>query len=228
MEPITRTRSPQQVLNLFRHRYTAKSFDPNRVVSDEDMRVIVESGRLSPSSMGLEPWHFIIAKAGDLTEELTPHCWGVHPHPSHWVLLLGRNPRAFTNTGSDRDPYVGHLHCDIQGRDPSKVDARYQHVKHLLEEDLQLRGDAAVTGWVDRQVYLAMESMLLSAAMLGVDSTPVEGLKVEAVERILVERGLLDPTQFHFVALITFGYTDRAEHRPKTRRPWDEVVTEIP
>ena len=30
----------------------------HKKVSDEDFETILESGRLSPSSLGLEPWHF--------------------------------------------------------------------------------------------------------------------------------------------------------------------------
>lgn len=231
MKPIVRTRSAAEVVSLFESRYTAKSYDASRVVSEEDFNAILTAGRLAPSSMGMEPWQFIVATPGELTDEVQPHCWGVHPTPSHWVFLLGRNADAFlpslrTDVSVDAQvDYVRHMHCDIQGFEAETADARCQAVAKLVEQDLNLDTEESATGWVNRQVYLAMGSMLLAAAMLGVDSTPVEGLNAAAVEEVLVRHGLMDPTQTHFVALLTFGYTDRQEHRDKTRRPESEVVT---
>lgn len=42
-------------------RYSTKSFDPAKKISDEVMNSIKTLLRYSPSSVNIQPWHFIIA-----------------------------------------------------------------------------------------------------------------------------------------------------------------------
>ncbi|MDU0968826.1 MAG: nitroreductase family protein [Actinomycetaceae bacterium] len=222
--PLTRTATPEQVRAIWQNRYTAKDYDASRDVSKEDLDAILESAHLSASSMGMEPWHFLVLRRDTpLFDAVVAHCWGYHASPSHLVLLLGRDGQAFTT----RSDYVAHIHVDVQERDPEKLDARYDTLEHFLRADLGLTSDDAVNGWVDRQVYIALGSMLISSAMLGVDSTAVEGLTVSAVEDVLVRSGVLDRDEFHLVCALELGYTSREGHRDKTRRPLDEVVTRL-
>ncbi|WQD13101.1 MAG: nitroreductase family protein [Lawsonella clevelandensis] len=45
-------------------------------VSEEDFAAIIEAGRMSPSSMGFEPWHFVRINNRDLINEMLPYMWG--------------------------------------------------------------------------------------------------------------------------------------------------------
>ena len=49
-----------KVLSSYQWRLATKKFDPTKNVSDEDLEVILEAGRLAPSSYGLEPWRFLV------------------------------------------------------------------------------------------------------------------------------------------------------------------------
>ncbi len=44
----------KQILDAYNFRHATKEFDPNKKVSDSDFEFILETGRLSPSSLGLE------------------------------------------------------------------------------------------------------------------------------------------------------------------------------
>ena len=46
----------QQVLDAFHFRCATRYYDPERKISKEDFDYILELGRLSPSSVGSEPW----------------------------------------------------------------------------------------------------------------------------------------------------------------------------
>ncbi|EVJ31836.1 hypothetical protein U031_02080 [Staphylococcus aureus WAMC6071] len=50
----------QTIMDAFHFRHATKQFDPQKKVSKEDFETILESGRLSPSSLGLEPWKFVV------------------------------------------------------------------------------------------------------------------------------------------------------------------------
>lgn len=52
----------EQVLELFHQRSSTRYYDPAKKISDEDFECILECGRLSPSSVGSEPWKFLVFK----------------------------------------------------------------------------------------------------------------------------------------------------------------------
>lgn len=224
MEPIKRTMEPADLVEVFKKRYTCKSYDPQLSVSDDDMDALLEVARLSPSSMGLEPWHFLVYERGEKLDQFLPFCWGYRPEPSHVVAILARRYEHF-RPGSD---YVRHIHEDVQAMPADALEARYEKIEAFLHDHLGLKNEEwGVQGWADRQCYIALGNLMTGAALLGIDSTPIEGLEVEKVQQVMVEQGAFDPAEYHLVCLIAFGYTNREKHRPKTRRPKSEVVTYI-
>ena len=64
------------IIKTFHYRHACKQFDPTKVVSQENMRTILEAGRLSPSSFGLEPWKFLVVLNEDVKKKLYPIAWG--------------------------------------------------------------------------------------------------------------------------------------------------------
>lgn len=223
LPPLKPTLNAKQLVEVFQKRYTCKEYDPQRPVSAEDIDAILSVAHLSESSMGQEPWHFLVLENGPLLEEILPSCWGAHPGASHWVFLLSRQAQHF-EPGSE---YIQHIHTDVQGRDPEKVTERGQAIEKFFYHDLGLDGPAGVNAWIDRQVYIALGNMLSAAALLGVDATAIEGMVYADVERILLQHKLYDPEEYRLSCLVSFGYTSRDLHRPKTRRPLDEVVTRV-
>ena len=43
-------------------RYTTKEFDTTKKISESDMEQVKNLLRMSPSSVNLQPWHFIVAE----------------------------------------------------------------------------------------------------------------------------------------------------------------------
>ena len=66
--------------------------------------------------------------------------------------------------------------------------------------------------------------MMLTAAMLNIDSCAIGGLDTTAATKILVENDLLNTDKFQFTLACTFGYRVK-EATPKLRQPISEVVT---
>ena len=81
---------------------------------------ILETGRLSPSSLGLEPWRFVVIENEDLKEKLKPYSWGAQKQSaSRFVIILARK-----NVTADSE-YVQHI---IRGiKNTKKV--RFQQLK---------------------------------------------------------------------------------------------------
>ncbi|CRZ21355.1 Putative NAD(P)H nitroreductase [Kingella kingae] len=64
--------TPEQLLEVFRRRAATRAYDPNRTISDADFAAILECARLSPSSVGSEPWQFLVIQNSDLRAKLKP------------------------------------------------------------------------------------------------------------------------------------------------------------
>lgn len=83
----------EQFLEAMNFRHATKEYDENRKISDEDFYYILEAGRLSPSSLGSEPWKFLVIQDPVLREKMIPVAPGAAEKlkaASHIVILLAR------------------------------------------------------------------------------------------------------------------------------------------
>lgn len=213
----------EQVLQAYRFRHACKEFDPDRKISEADFAYILETGRLSPSSFGFEPWQFVVLQNADMRAKLLPVTWGAQktlPTASHFLLILSRRPSELMPDSE----YIASISAQVQEL-PQEVAAKKKEMYHrFLESDFALLGnDRAMFEWGCRQAYIALGNMMTSAAMIGIDSCPIEGFDKEQVERILEEEGILDRSRLGVACMAAFGYRVR-EPRAKTRRPVEQVV----
>ena len=206
---------------MFRH--ACKAFDPARAVPDEDFAAILEAGRLSPSSFGLEPWKFVVLQNRKLREKLRPAAWGARNSfdgASHFIVLLARR-RIDSLYSSD---YVDRIISQVQKTPSDAAAQRKARIEAFQKSDFRLtESDRAFFDWACKQTYIALANMLTAAAFLRVDSCPIEGFDRAEVERILSGEGILDTEHFGVSVMAGFGYRAK-EPRPKTRRPAEEVV----
>lgn len=83
--------SKEDIINVFQYRHATKEFDTNRKLSDDDIHFILRIANLSPSSFGIEPWHFVVVQKPELREALKPVVTGAPLRlntASHFVLGL--------------------------------------------------------------------------------------------------------------------------------------------
>ena len=211
-----------EVMDILNFRHACKEFDSTKKISSEDLEVIIEGGRLAPSSVGIEPWHFIIIENQELKDELAKVCFGGTkqiPTCSHFVIFLTRTPKE-VRSNSD---YINHLLKDVQHLPEdaaSKMKGFLKMVDDIVGDDRNMQA------YANEQTYIALSSMMLSAAMLKIDSCTIGGMDKKAVEKILVDRGLIDIDKFQVTVGCAFGYRVK-EAKPKLRQPIKEVVTMV-
>lgn len=83
----------EQALEIFKRRVSVRYYDPARKISAKDFAAILDFGRLSPSSVGCEPWQFVVVQNAALREKIKPFAWGMQASisdASHVVFLLAR------------------------------------------------------------------------------------------------------------------------------------------
>ncbi|WP_434580887.1 NAD(P)H-dependent oxidoreductase [Sulfurimonas sp. NW15] len=200
-------------MDAMNFRHACKIFDETKKISDEDMHFILECGRKSPSSFGMEAWKFLVITNEDLKAELRPACWNQVQITScsHLVVILAGIESL--------KPESGEVKKRFSRRDmPQESLNMYMdlYAKHL---EKTLSSDENIYCWSARQTYIAAANMMTGAAYTGIDSCPIEGFEKEKVEDILG----LDTKKFQVAMVLPFGY--RLNPQPKQiRLPFDEVV----
>lgn len=136
----------QEILDAFNFRFACKDFNPNKKISDEDFAFILETGRLSPSSFGFEPWKFIVVQNMELRERLKEYAPGVQhqlPTASHFVLLLSRKADDLM-PNSD---YINYISRDIQKLPETIIEMRNDFYKNFIEKDSGTNNAKNIFDW---------------------------------------------------------------------------------
>ena len=209
-------------LNAMNFRHACKVFDKNKKISEDDFNYILEVGRISPSSFGFEPWKFLVVQNEDLRAKLKEATWGAQgtlPTCSHFVIMLGRK---YDSIKYDSD-YVQHIMNDIQKLPTNIVKKKGEIFKQFQEKDFDLLDNKKLLfDWSGKQVYIALANMMTGAAMIGVDSCPIEGFDMGVTDNMLQKDFGIDTDEFGACVMVAFGYREN-EQPKKTRQNMNDI-----
>lgn len=211
----------EQFLEAMDFRHATKEYDENRKISDEDFNYILEAGRLSPSSLGSEPWKFLVVQSPELREKMmdaSPGAVEKLKTASHFVVILSR-----VDVRYDSEYLLDHMKT-VQHYPEDMVSTISGHYKMFQEGINVLDNERTLNDWSAKQTYIALGNMLTAAAMIGIDSTPMEGFNVVKLNALLSEEGLLENDVYSASVLAAFGYRKENPQRGKTRKPLDQLV----
>ena len=194
-------------------RHACKVFDAEKTIPDEEINYILETGRKSPSSFGMEAWKFLVITNSELKAKLRPACWDQEQITScsHLVIVL-----------------AGIESVKVESGLPEKRFARREMPQENLDFYLQLyadhlketlSSDDSIYAWTSKQTYIAAGNMMTAAAFIGIDSCPIEGFSKEQVETILE----LDTGRYQVAMLLPFGYRIN-EQSEQLRLPFEDVI----
>ncbi|WP_153731097.1 NAD(P)H-dependent oxidoreductase [Sporosarcina obsidiansis] len=218
---MEKERIKQQVLEAFHFRHATKLYDDTKKITDEDFQYILEAGRLSPSSLGSEPWKFLVVQDPSMRDKMMPYCPGAVEKlrtASHFVILL-----AHKGVRYDSDYLIGQMK-DIQQMPDEVIETVTGHYKNFQELNQILDNERTLVDWSMKQTYIALGNMMTAAALIGIDSTPMEGFNAVALGQLLANEGLLGNDEFTPSVLVAFGYRKEDPARPKARRLLNDVV----
>lgn len=210
--------TPEQLIATFNWRYATKVFDANRKLSDETWTTLQESLRLSPSSFGLQPWHFLHVQSPELRSALLPHSWGQTQVTdcSHYLVLC-------TRTDIDT-AFVEEFIASTASQRGVTVDS-LKGYRDIVVDFISKLSPAERVEWSQRQTYLALQRLMDAAALLEVDTCPIEGFVPAEYNQIL------DLPSKNLTASVccALGYradSDKYAELPKSRYPLDKIFSE--
>jgi nitroreductase len=212
--------SQETLATQLRWRYATKQFDPQRSIPEAHWRALEDALVLSPSSFGLQPWKFVVVTDPGTKERLVPASWGQRQvvDASHLVVFAIKK-----NLGVDEvDQYLARI-AELRDVTPDSL----QGFRGILLEFLGQPAESfRVNDWSARQVYIALGNFLTSAALLGIDTCPMEGIEPARYDEILGLAG----QGYETVVAAAAGYraaTDKYATLPKVRYAANEVIAHI-
>ena len=211
---------PPQLVDALNWRYATKKFDPAKKIPTDVWSALELSLVLAPSSIGLQPWKFfVITDAATKTELMAASYRQAQVSDcSHFVALTAR-----------RDIDAGHVERHIE-RMAEVTGATAESLAKFRTMTLRNLDKARAAGtldaWQQHQIYIALGQFMASAALLGVDTCPMEGIEPEKYDEILGIAG----TNYATVVACATGYRaaeDKYANMKKVRFKPEDVIVRI-
>lgn len=209
----------ENILQDLNWRYATKTYDASKKVSDADWAILEQSLILAPTSFGIQPYKFIVITDQALKEKLKPAAWGQTQitDSSHLVVIAHKK----TLTDADIEHYVDRI-VEVRGV-PRETLTDYENI--MKSSAKQAVDGGYVEVWNSRQAYIALGFLMETAALLKIDTTPMEGFNAAQFNEIL---GLTD---YSAVVLCAVGYRDAEAdwlaNLPKVRFSKEELIQNI-
>ncbi len=207
----------EQILHAHQWRYAVKKFDAARKIPAATWSALEQSLILSPSSFGLQPWKFIVITSAQLRQALLPQSWGQTQVTdcSHFVVFAARS-----SMGPDETSALIRRTSEVRGVPEANLAGYAQIINGFLANN-ETQGQTSA--WTTRQAYIALANLMTSAALLEVDTCPMEGINPGAYDEIL---GLTN-TGWKTVVACAVGYRsadDKYASAPKVRYTPETLV----
>ncbi len=196
-------------LDIAKERYTTKKYDAAGKLTEEQVAALKEILRLSPSSINSQPWKFSFINSEPLKSQLAAVSFFNESkinNASHLVVF---------SVFDDVALFEQHIQANL----PEGSVGYYQKfIKPLPEQEIK--------SWMQHQVYLSLGFFLAACASMGIDSTPMEGIQLDAYANILQQEG------YKPLFAVALGKRDPEDAnqpslKPKLRLPMEQVITSL-
>jgi nitroreductase len=208
------------LLAALQWRYATKQFDPTRRIPAETWSALEQTLVLAPSSIGLQPWKFFVITDPALRARLLPGANGQRQvvDCSHFVVLTVRR-----NLGADHVARHIDRMAQVRGVEAASLARFAEMARRNLDE---ARSEGRLDIWQTHQIYIALGGFMTAAALLGVDTCPMEGFEPDQFDEQL---GLIG-TDYASVVACAAGYRaadDKYATIPKVRFAPEDVIVRI-
>ncbi len=209
-----------QLIGQLNWRYATKQFDPARKISAPDWAALEEALVLTPSSIGLQPWTFLVIDDPAVRAKLLLASYG-QPQvvdASHLVVLATKANYSEADVDAHVRQAAKIRSVSVESLDGLRSMAVRSIVQGMNETERRI--------WAVNQTYIALGNLVTSAALLGIDAAPMEGFERTRYDDILglTAKGL---TASVIAALGYRKESDKYASLAKVRFPREEVVLHV-
>ena len=191
------------LLELISNRKSVRNYS-DKHISDEDLRTILEAGRLAPSWMNVQSWKFILVKSQenkDLLSELSIGQQQVKNADALIVCVADTNAWAEANITNIKNPALNPaMQC---------------------ENGLLIRTMEQIIYPIS-YMMLTANSLNISSCIIGAFGSEITGILPDVSEKAKETLGLKDGQIIS--TIITLGYDANPTETVKQRKDFNEVV----
>lgn len=194
-------------LEIFSTRYSCRNFK-DESLNQEDLNTILEVARLSPSSLGLEPWEFWVVQDGIKKAQIAQIANNQAHVQNAAALIIIVSKLDFAET----------FETKIRARAMSEEEKEKRIVAY--KPFLEKMNSEQKLAYTREQAHLALGGILYAANALNIASCSIGGFDKDKLSEYLK----LDRNQKYPSLIIALGKSADTQIPPKSRQKFDEVV----
>jgi len=211
---------PKKIVEAMNWRYAVKRFDPKKKLATSDLEMLLETVRLSPSSLGLMPYKVLVIannkklrqaiydKAADQPKVLEAPC-----------LLVFCTYRKFTKAFVDS-------YIDLFAKERKLSQERVANLRKARRAFITDSSATELDEWAGDQAFVGLGVLIAAAASAHIDAGPMGGFKPEILDKVLN----LKKYNLRSRVMCALGYrsaTDSESKQPKVRWPKSTFIVNI-
>ena len=213
------------ITEIVRTRHTCKASDAQRPLSEEHLQQLQEILRFSPSSVNSQPWHFFLISSDEGKDKLIPtltehNMEKVRQAPLTVVIATKLElDDAHLQALLEQETQDGRFGGNEEARKGADGARRYYVGLNSTSPQKQQE-------WMARQAYISLGFLLMGAATLGLDATPIEGFFPEKLDAALG----LGALGLKSVVVASIGYRSEQDFNAslnKSRLPAEQLITRL-
>lgn len=201
-------------LEALSRRYSVKKFN-NQIIPQETLHNILESGKLSASSLGLQPYKIIVVESEEMKQKLIPAFYNPSQIStcSHLIVI--------TSKKTIEDHYIrGYFNHISEVRETSME--QLTPFRNSINQHINQKTQDEIFNWAEKQSYIVLANLMYAAAIENIDSCPMEGFRQDVIEEILD----INPETEKVTVTLALGYRseeDLFQHLKKVRKPNEKL-----
>ncbi|THV63170.1 NAD(P)H-dependent oxidoreductase [Chryseobacterium candidae] len=201
-------------LEALSRRYSVKKFN-HQIIPQETLHNILESGKLSASSLGLQPYKIVIVESEEMKQKLIPAFYNPSQIStcSHLIVIISKKVIEESYIRG----YFNHIsevrETPMETLDPFRNSIN-QHINQKTHDE--------IFNWAEKQSYIVLANLMYAAAIENIDSCPMEGFRQDLIEEILN----IEPETEKVTVTLALGFRseeDHFQHMKKVRKPNEKL-----
>ncbi|MGK6342275.1 NAD(P)H-dependent oxidoreductase [Chryseobacterium sp. DT-3] len=201
-------------LEALSRRYSVKKFN-HQIIPQDTLHNILESGKLSASSLGLQPYKVLVVESQEMKQKLIPAFYNPSQIStcSHLIVIISKK----TIEESYIHGYFNHI-SEVRETPVEKLDLFRKSINQHITQKTQ----DEIFNWAEKQSYIVLANLMYAAAIENIDSCPMEGFRQDVIEDILN----INPETEKVTVTLALGYRseeDHFQHMKKVRKPNEKL-----
>jgi nitroreductase len=201
-------------LEALSRRYSVKKFN-NEIIPQDTLHNILESGKLSASSLGLQPYKILVVESEVMKQKLIPAFYNPSQIStcSHLIVIISKK----TIEENYILGYFNHI-SEVRETPLENLDL----FKKSINQHIIQKTQDEIFNWAEKQSYIVLANLMYAAAIENIDSCPMEGFRQDLMEEILN----INPETEKVTVTLALGYRseeDHFQHMKKVRKPNEKL-----